>query len=250
MKVSKERELSKVEVGKKAGILIDALPYIRDFADKIVVICYCCSNLLTKEEEASVMKDISLLKSIGMKPIVVHDSRIGEDRYRENKRIAKEIEINGNKAVGICGIDLQTLHMTVDNGYIPVVMPNDIDTENMVLYPENTACEIAFRMGAEKLVYMSECAGLFEGGNDNGKLIPVALRDEAEDYINTNKVSESLSIKIKNALAALDNGVSRVHVINGEIDHSLLLEFFSIDGIGSVILKDREHLYEHEKAAK
>ena len=196
-----------------------------------------------------VMKDISLLKSIGMKPIVVHDFRIGGDRYRENKRIANEIEKNGIKSVGLCGIDVQTLHMTIDNGYIPVVMPNDVDTENIILYPENTACEIAIRMGAEKLVYMSEEAGLFENGDARGSFIPVIMRDEAEAYLNKNKVTDSLKIKVLNAIAAVDNKVSRAHIIDGQIHHSMLLEFFSTKGIGTAVIKDRGHLYEHEKAA-
>ena len=105
------------DIQTKAGILIDALPYIRDFSGKTIVICYCCTNLLSAKEEQVVMQDIALLKSIGMKPIVVHDNRFGADRYRENKRIAKLIELCGIKAVGICGIDLQTLHMTIDNDY-------------------------------------------------------------------------------------------------------------------------------------
>ncbi len=244
-----DKDKSRLRAATKASILVDALPYIRDFAGKVVVICYCCSNLLTEEEEMEVMKDISLLKSIGMKPIVVHDFRIGGDRYRENKRIANEIEKNGIKSVGLCGIDVQTLHMTIDNGYIPVVMPNDVDTENIILYPENTACEIAIRMGAEKLVYMSEEAGLFENGDERGAFIPVIMRDEAEAYLNKNKVTDSLKIKVLNAIAAVDNKVSRAHIIDGQIHHSMLLEFFSTKGIGTAVIKDRGHLYEHEKAA-
>jgi len=234
------------KVSEKAAILVDALPYIRDFADKIVVICYCCSNLLSAREEQAVMKDVSLLKSIGMKPIVVHDTRFGADRYRENKRIAKLIEMSGNKAVGICGIDLKTLRLTVDNGYIPVVTPNDIDTEDMILYPENVASEIAQRMGAEKLVYMSEDRGLFEDGDENGKLLSMVTRSQVIDYIVKYKLSKQFLLRLRNAVSAVDHGVGRVHILDGCVDHGLLLEFFSIDGIGTAVMADEGRYYSHE----
>lgn len=89
------------------------------------------------------MRDIALMKSIGMRPIVVHDTKMGHDKFRENKRIAKMIEFCGVKAVGICGIDLQTIHMTLDNDYIPVITPNDIDNEDTPILPEEAAKEIA-----------------------------------------------------------------------------------------------------------
>lgn len=118
------------EIEDKAQILVDSLPYIRDFNQKIIIISFGCSNILTDEEEQEVMRDIALMKSIGMRPIVVHDTKMGHDKFRENKRIAKMIEFCGVKAVGICGIDLQTIHMTLDNDYIPVITPNDIDNED------------------------------------------------------------------------------------------------------------------------
>jgi acetylglutamate kinase len=240
----------KQEVEKKASILIDALPYIRDFSGKIVVICYCCSNLLSAKEEQLVMQDIALLKSIGMRPIVVHDTRFGADKYRENKRIAKLIELCGIKAVGICGIDLQTLKMTIDNGYIPVVTPNDIDTENMILYPENIACEIAHRMGAEKLVYLSEDKGLIEAMDEEQRIIPNVSLEEAEAFAKKNKFPEAFERRLKNAILAVERGVNRVHIVDGCIEHSLLLEFFSIDGVGTVIMKDHNQYYAHEKGGK
>lgn len=233
---------------KKAQILIDALPYIRDFSGKIVVICYCCTNLLSAKEEQSVMQDIALLKSIGMKPIVVHDIRFGADRYRENKRIAKLIELAGIKAVGICGIDLQTLNMTIENGYIPVVTTNDIDTENMILYPENVACEIAKRIHAEKLVFLSEDKGIYKDNNKENGPTPMLTQEEARDFLKKYELSESYSRRIKNAIAAVESGVSRAHLIDGEIEHGLLLEFFSIRGVGTVIIHDHSKYYSHEKA--
>ena len=87
------------EIEDKAQILVDSLPYIRDFNQKIIIISFGCSNILTDEEEQEVMRDIALMKSIGMRPIVVHDTKMGHDKFRENKRIAKMIEFCGVKAV-------------------------------------------------------------------------------------------------------------------------------------------------------
>ena len=83
------------EIEDKAQILVDSLPYIRDFNQKIIIISFGCSNILTDEEEQEVMRDIALMKSIGMRPIVVHDTKMGHDKFRENKRIAKMIEFCG-----------------------------------------------------------------------------------------------------------------------------------------------------------
>ena len=105
------------EIEDKAQILVDSLPYIRDFNQKIIIISFGCSNILTDEEEQEVMRDIALMKSIGMRPIVVHDTKMGHDKFRENKRIAKMIEFCGVKAVGICGIDLQTIKMIQEDSH-------------------------------------------------------------------------------------------------------------------------------------
>ena len=122
-------------VEQKAAILTDALPYIRDFNHKIVVIEYGCGEYLSGVEEQRLMQDIVLLKSIGMQPIVIHDTRMGLDKFRENKRVAKLLELCGIKAIGICGVDTQTLHMALNNDYIPVIVPNDIDNEMEYMDP-------------------------------------------------------------------------------------------------------------------
>ena len=163
------------EIEDKAQILVDSLPYIRDFNQKIIIISFGCSNILTDEEEQEVMRDIALMKSIGMRPIVVHDTKMGHDKFRENKRIAKMIEFCGVKAVGICGIDLQTIHMTLDNDYIPVITPNDIDNEDTPILPEEAAKEIAVSTGAEKVLFLGKEDGIRD---DEGHIISQMTRDE------------------------------------------------------------------------
>ncbi|MBR0132390.1 MAG: acetylglutamate kinase [Lachnospiraceae bacterium] len=237
------KEFNREEILKKASILIDAMPYIRDFAGKIVVICLSLSKMPSEEAEISMMQDIALLQSIGMKPIVVHDCKNKADRYRENKRIAKEIEHCKVKAIGVCGIDFQTLNISMQNDYIPVITPNDVDTEDKLIYPEDTACEIAVGLGAEKLVFLSEDAGIF----DDGKLLPMVMRNEAENLLKKGAYGEAFARRLKNSLIAIDKGVGRAHIIDCKVEHGLLLEFFSVDGIGTVIMKDHSKYYPHEK---
>lgn len=264
------------EIEAKAGILVDALPYIRDFNDKIVVISYSCCNLLEGSKERRVMKDIVLLKSLGMRPVLVHNTRMGADKFRENKRFAKLLELCGVKAVGICGIDLQTLHMMLDNNYIPVVTPNDIDNEETILHPENTSLEIAVQLNAEKLVYLSEIPGISNVHGIPGisetpgislhsdtvskpetaqetveNVLPLITLSEAQKRYSEYEAGgagEDFLRKLRNGICAIQKGVSRVHLLDGRIPHSLLLEFFSIDGVGTVLVRDSGQLYAHETA--
>lgn len=233
------------ELRRKAGILADALPYLRDFNQKIIVICYLCSNFLGGEEEQRIMQDIALLKSVGMKPIIVHDSRMGADKFRENKRLAKLVEFCGVKAVGICGIDEQTLHMNMDNDYISVVNPSDIDTEMLNLNPVDTAREIAVLLQAEKLIYVSQYTGV-TWAEDKNKILSMT-RSELKTYMEHQPMEGDFKHILENVDKALEEGVQRVHLISGKMQHSLLLELFSVFGVGTVIMRDEKRLYEHEK---
>ena len=148
-----DRYLENIE--HKAAVLCDALPYIRDFVHKVIVIEYDCGEWLSGVEEKKMIKDIVLLKSIGVIPIVVHRTQMGVDKFRENKRIAKLLELYDTKAIGICGVDIETIQMMIKNDYIPVIVPNDIDNEMEHIDPRDTALEVAVKMQADKLIRMA-----------------------------------------------------------------------------------------------
>lgn len=243
------------EIGKqmqqaaiKAAVLADALPYLRDFNQKIIVIGYFCSNFLNGQQEQMVMQDIALLKSVGMKPVIVHDSRIGADQFRENKRYAKLLELCGVKAVGICGTDEETIRMTLEHGYIPVITPNDIDTEMLNLDPGDTAREIALMLQAEKLIYLSRYPGITWSEGEQ-KVLSMTV-SELKLYLREQRLTPDLSRKINNILQALEGGVRRAHLISGKMEHGLLLELFSVLGVGTVIMGDDRELYQHEKGRR
>ena len=233
------------EIEDKAQILVDSLPYIRDFNQKIIIISFGCSNILTDEEEQEVMRDIALMKSIGMRPIVVHDTKMGHDKFRENKRIAKMIEFCGVKAVGICGIDLQTIHMTLDNDYIPVIVPNDIDNESEYIDPRETALEIAEKMQADKLVYLSKYPGIYKDEERKEIYYKITV-PEVEKLRKERNFPKEFDEIIGYGLQASKNGVNRVHILDGRIRHVLLIEFFSVNGAGTIFIETEAKLYLHE----
>ncbi|MDO4474016.1 MAG: acetylglutamate kinase [Eubacteriales bacterium] len=233
------------QIEPKAEILVKALPYIRDFNQKIVVIEYGCRKYLRPIDEQEIMQDIALLKTVGMIPVVVHDTPMGVDKFRENKRIAKLIELCGEKAIGICGVDTHTLKMTIENGYIPVIVPNDIDNENELIDPKDTALEIAVKMKADKLVFLSSHRGIWKD-EERTKVYPRLTVEEVKELLEAGKVTEGVLSRVERGFKAVEQGVNRVHILDGRIRHALLVEFFSVAGVGTIIINDKETLYAHE----
>ena len=223
-----DRYLENIE--HKAAVLCDALPYIRDFVHKVIVIEYDCGEWLSGMEEKKMIKDIVLLKSIGVIPIVVHRTQMGVDKFRENKRIAKLLELYDTKAIGICGVDIETIQMMIKNDYIPVIVPNDIDNEMEHIDPRDTALEVAVKMQADKLIYV----------------YPRITVDEVEELKKTRHFQPDFMDYLQHCIDAVNQGVNRAHILDGRIEHVLPIEFFSIDGAGTVLIKDEKTLYQHE----
>lgn len=238
-----DRYLENIE--HKAAVLCDALPYIRDFVNKIIVVEYDCGEWLSGVEEKKLMKDIVLLKSIGVIPIVVHRTPMGVDKFRENKRIAKMLELCGTKALGICGVDVETLHMTISNDYIPVIVPNDIDNETEYIDPKDTALEIAVKMQADKLIYLSRYPGIYTD-ETRSDVYPRITSEEVEELKKTRHFPEDFMDYLNHCMNAVHQGVNRAHILDGRIEHVLPIEFFSIDGAGTVVIRDERTLYQHE----
>ncbi len=229
---------------EKAKVLIDALPYMIDFSDKTMVVSYTCADILTVEQEQEMMTDLSILHSMGIHIVLVHDTRMGADKFRENKRLAKLLEFAGVKAIGVCGVDEQTLHMTMENRYIPVITPNDIDTEYLNLNPVDTALQVAELLGAEKLLYVSRFDGVLD---EMDRVKPSVHAKELKVYLEAEQdMDPRLRHMFDNALKALESGIHRVHVMNGRLAHTMLVELFSIEGVGTAIMADDSALYKHE----
>lgn len=281
---------------EKAEVLIEALPYIQKFNFKKVVVKYGGSAMLDPELQMSVIKDVALLKLVGMQPIVVHGggkeiskwvSLLGhESRFVEglrvtdaetmevaemvlnkvNKNLVQMLEQLGVKAVGICGkdggmlkvdkklangqdigfvgniteVDTSLIDTLIKKGFVPVIAPIGMD-ENFIPYninADDAACAIAMAVGAEKLAFLTDIDGVYKDPADKNSLISVLNLSEADKLIEQGYVGGGMLPKLKNCIEAVRDGVSRVHILDGRIPHSLLLEFFTDKGVGTAIIND------------
>ncbi len=291
---------------EKANILIEALPYIRRFYQKTIVIKFGGHAMIAEELQESFAKDIVLMKYTGINPVVVHGGgpQIGEmlrrvgkksDFYegmritdadtmeivemvlsgKINKQIVSLINRQGGLAIGLSGKDGQLLEArklqvfrnagegrppeAVDIGLvgevsrvnvgilqslaqsdiIPVVAPVGIgeDGETYNINADLAAGAIAGALQADKLLLMTDVPGVLDKG---GNLVSSMSVAEAETAMQDQTLRGGMIPKIQCAIDALQSGAEKVHIIDGRLPHSILLEIFTDAGIGTEILRSRE----------
>lgn len=283
---------------EKAKILIEALPYIRKFNNKTVVVKYGGSAMLDPNLQLNVIRDVALLKLVGMKPIIVHGGgkeiskwvgllgkepvfveglRVTDTETMEvaemvlnkvNKNLVQMLEQTGVKAVGVCGKDASTLHVTkklangqdigfvgnidkvntslidtlIEQGFVPVIAPIGIDDDyqSYNINADDAACAIATAVGAEKLAFLTDIEGVCLDPKDKSTLISELTLAKADELINDGFIGGGMLPKIKNCIDAVREGVAGVHILDGRIEHSLLLEFFTDNGIGTAIYDENK----------
>ncbi len=289
----------------KAQTLIEALPYIQKFNKKKVVVKYGGSAMLDENLQLNVIKDVALLKLVGMQPIIVHGGgkeiskwvsligqepkfveglRVTDEQTMEvaemvlgkvNKNLVQMLEQLGVKAVGISGKDGSTItvdkklvngqdigfvgniteinpeliNTLIDNNFIPVISPIGLD-ENYHAYninADDAACAVASAIGAEKLAFLTDIEGVYTDPLDKNTLISVLTLEKADELIQEGFIGGGMLPKLKNCIDAVRNGVSRVHILDGRMEHCLLLEFFTNRGIGTAIINNESILFDHEK---
>ena len=293
------------EVMLKAETLIEALPYIRDFNGKRVVVKYGGSAMLDEGLQESVIKDVALLKLVGMQPIIVHGGgkeisrwlgymgkesqfveglRVTDEETMEvaemvlskvNKHLVQMMEKLGVKAAGISGKDGGTMicekktvkgqdigfvgevteicpdliDTLIGNDFIPIIAPIGMD-RNFQAYninADDAASAVAKCIRAEKLAFMTDIDGVCLDPDDPDTLISVLALDEAKRLIKNGTIGGGMIPKIRNCIEAVEQGVSRVHILDGRKQHCLLLEFFTRKGIGTAIIDNQLKLYPHEQ---
>ncbi len=281
----------------KANILIESLPYIKDFFGKTIVIKYGGSAMTDLNLKEKTVEDIVLMKLVGMKPVIIHGGgpainvmldKIGKkSAFHEGLRVTDmetmettEMVLSGkiNKeivglfqrhninAAGISGKDGNTIQarkirikgtdigmvgevesvntelitVLMNNNFIPVIAPVSSDNSGTTfnINADNAASAVASALKAEKLIYLTDTPGILRDVGDSDSLISILSKDEAMMLIADKTISGGMIPKIKCSLDAVDKGVNAVHIIDGRIEHSLLLEIFTRNGIGSLIKKD------------
>ena len=284
------------EESLKAKVLIEALPYIRYFSGKYVVVKYGGSAMLDEDLQKNVIRDVALLKLIGMKPIIVHGGgkeiskwvklsgkepefynglRVTDKDtmeiaemvlFKVNQELVAMMAQQGIKAVGLSGKDAEMMRVEkkevpgkdlgyvgnvtevntdllealIEDDFVPVISPIGLgeDYAGYNINADDTACAIASALNAEKLVFLTDIEGVFIDPEDKSTLISEMDLTQAHEFVDKGVVGGGMLPKLKNCIEAIENGVARVHILDGRLDHCLLLEFFTQKGIGTAILKD------------
>lgn len=281
---------------EKAEVLIEALPYIQKFYGKTVVIKYGGSALINPEIKETLIKDIALMKLVGMKPVIVHGGgpdinaflkkmdiksefinglRVTDEETMQivemvlagklNKSIVTDIELQGVKSVGISGkdggilkaekiqkdgidygcvgdvkeVDTSLIESLINNDFIPVIAPIGKD-DNGVTYNINAdyaAVAIAGALKAEKLVFLTDVEGVMRDIHDPNSIMSFIKADKVQDLIDDGTISGGMIPKVQCCMAGVEAGVENVHILDGRVEHCLLLEIFTQKGIGTMISK-------------
>ncbi len=293
---------------KKAEVLIEALPYIQRFNRKIIVVKYGGSAMVDSELKKNVIKDVTLLKLVGFKPIIVHGggkeiskwvSKSGmqprfvnglrvtdEDTMeiaemvlgRGNKGLVQMVEQLGVSAVGISGkdggllkvkkkyangedigfvgeiteVNPKVIYDLLERDFLPIICPIGMDEEFQTynINADDAACAIARAVKAEKLAFLTDVEGVYKDPEDKNSLISELRIQKARKLMEEGYIGGGMLPKLNNCIEAIENGVSRVHILDGRIPHCLLLEIFTNKGIGTAILGEGENRFYNEEEEK
>ena len=280
----------------KANTLIQALPYIQKYNNKVIVVKYGGNAMKNKSLKESVIKDIVLMSCVGIKVVLVHGGgpeidkvlkKIGKTsefinglRYTDeetmeivqmvlagkiNKELVALINNNGGNAVGLCGIDGNMIKTSKKESAIDLGYVGDIDSINSKVIKDSlknnyisvvstiamgndgkiynvnadiAAAKIASALKAEKIILLTDVPGLLLDVNDNDTIISKINKNNLEKLIKDGTIKGGMIPKIECCIDSLDNGVIKAHIIDGRIPHTILLELFSENGIGTMIEKE------------
>jgi acetylglutamate kinase len=287
------------------NILIEALPYIKKFHQKKIMIKYGGHAMIDKTAKSSTARDTVLLKYVGMQPLVVHGggpeisrsmNKLGKEPKfigglrvtdqetmdivkmvlvgKINTEIVANIGLHGGKGVGLSGkdnfllkarkrspqvvvdhktgeeqmVDLglvgeiesinpEILDVLTGNHYIPVISPIGVDErgKTLNLNADTVAGDLAGKVGAEKLIILTDVPGILQDASDPKSLIKKVKIQEVLELIEEGTVRDGMLPKVLTCISAIEKGVSSAHIIDGRIKHSILLEIFTKKGIGTMI---------------
>lgn len=292
------------EIMAKAEVLIEALPYIQHFNRKIIVVKYGGSAMVDEKLKHQVIQDVTLLKLVGFKPIIVHGGGKEISRWVEkvgmepvfvnglrktdeetmeivemvlnkvNKSLVKLVQELGVNAIGISGkdgnllkverkysngqdigfvgeiteVNPQIIFDLLEKDFLPIICPVGMDEEynSYNINADDAACAIARAVSAEKLAFLTDIEGVYKDPGDKETLISELTVSEARELIGEGFIGGGMLPKLNNCIDAVENGVSKVHILDGRIAHCLLLEIFTNKGIGTAILGDKGRKFYNE----
>lgn len=178
---------------------------------------------------------VALVESLGVKAIGLSGKDGGLLKVEKKYSQGQDIGYVGN----ITEVNPKILHDLLENDFLPVICPIGLD-DNFLTYninADDAACAIAKAMHAEKLAFLTDIEGVYKDPNDPESLISKLFVKDAKELIDNGNVGGGMIPKIQNCIDAIEEGVSRVHILDGRIKHCLLLEIFTDKGIGTAILR-------------
>ncbi len=276
---------------ERAEVLTAALPYIKRYNGKIVVVKYGGNAMINEQLKQQVMQDIVLLWLIGVKIVLVHGGgpeindmmdKLGKEPEfvdglrvtdketvdivqmvlagKVNKTLVNLLEMMGGKAMGISGMDGRLIESKIkdeklgyvgeisriniapvsdllEKGYIPVIstLGCDKDGNTYNINGDTAAAYIAGALGAERLIMMTDIAGVLRDKDDPSSLIPEINLLEAEKLYDSGIISGGMIPKVDCCIEAINKGVKNVIIMNGTVPHSILMELLTDEGAGTMV---------------
>ncbi len=282
---------------QRAQVLTQALPYIRQYSGKIVVVKYGGNAMINQELKQQVMEDIVLLWLVGVKVVLVHGggpeiSQLMEKLGKEpvfvdglrvtdketmdivqmvlsgkvNKTLVNLLEMQGGRAMGISGIDggliraeardprlgyvgkitgvdIRPVIDMLEKGYIPVISTLGCDEQGNAynINGDTAAAFIAGALGAERLIMMTDIAGILRDQHDPATLIPKLTVSQAKELYASGVISGGMIPKVDCCVDALSKGVESVIIMDGRVPHSILMEILTDEGAGTMVIGDEKN---------
>jgi acetylglutamate kinase len=293
--------MSREQALEKAAVLVDALPWLQRFHDKIVVIKYGGNAMTSPELQAGFAEDVMFLRYAGLRPIIVHGggpqitehlNRLGiASEFRAglrvttpetvsivrmvltghvNAEIVNMLNDHGTFAIGLSGedaslltaerrgaivdgepvdlgqvgdvvaVDPSAMLALVDAGRIPVIatVARGLDGLTYNVNADTAAAAIAVGVAAEKLIVLTDVEGLYADWPDSAEVISSITASALAQLLPT--LASGMVPKMEACLRAVEGGVPRAHVLDGRLPHALLLEMFTSEGIGTMVVPDKE----------
>ena len=281
---------------QRAHVLVQALPFIKKYVGKTVVVKYGGNAMINEELKQQVMEDIVLLNLIGVKIVLVHGggpeisdmmSKLGKEARFENglrvtdeetaqiaqmvlsgkinKTLVNLLMKKGGNAIGLSGVDARFIearmkdeklgyvgeitHINIDpviglfeGGYIPVIATVGCDREGNVynINGDTAAAFIAGALGAERLIMMTDVAGILMDRDDPSTLIPEVTISKAKELYKEGIIVGGMMPKVECCIEAIRKGVKNTVIMDGRVPHAILMELLTDEGAGTMIRPDAE----------
>ena len=276
---------------ERAEVLTQALPYIKKYSGKIVVIKYGGNAMINEDLKQQVMEDIALLWLIGVKVVLIHGGgpeisdtmkkfgkksefvnglRVTDKETvdivqmvlagKVNKTLVNLLQMKGGLAVGLSGIDggileaamkdealgyvgeitkIRTRPITdlLEKNYIPVIstIASDRQGNTFNINGDTAAASIAGALGAERLIMMTDIAGILRDKDDPSTLIPAITVSDAKQLFEEGVISGGMIPKVDCCIEAIEKGVKHVVIMDGRVPHSILMELLTDEGAGTMV---------------